>query len=67
MAAMVVAVDVDKRFGSFTALKGIDARRSAKGEVLCIIGPSGSGKSTFLRCINQLERADAARSGSTAS
>jgi polar amino acid transport system ATP-binding protein len=26
--------------------------------VLCIVGPSGSGKSTFLRCINQLERAD---------
>ena len=26
--------------------------------MLCIIGPSGSGKSTFLRCINQLERAD---------
>ena len=29
------------------------------GEVLVVIGPSGSGKSTFLRCLNQLETADA--------
>jgi polar amino acid transport system ATP-binding protein len=54
---MVVAVDVHKYFGSFAALKGIDLEMQ-KGEVLCVIGPSGSGKSTFLRCINQLERAD---------
>jgi len=54
---MVVAADVHKHFGSFAALKGIDLEM-AKGEVLCVIGPSGSGKSTFLRCINQLERAD---------
>ncbi len=29
------------------------------GEVVVVIGPSGSGKSTFLRCLNQLETADA--------
>ena len=51
------AVDVEKYFGSFQALKGINLALP-RGEVLCIIGPSGSGKSTFLRCINQLERAD---------
>ncbi len=28
------------------------------GEVVVVIGPSGSGKSTFLRCLNQLEKAD---------
>jgi polar amino acid transport system ATP-binding protein len=54
---MLVAVDVEKYFGSFQALKGITLEMPA-GEVLCIVGPSGSGKSTFLRCINQLERAD---------
>ena len=54
---MLVAVDVEKYFGSFQALKGISLELPA-GEVLCIVGPSGSGKSTFLRCINQLERAD---------
>jgi polar amino acid transport system ATP-binding protein len=56
-APMVVAVDVHKYFGSLHALNGVSLE-VARGEVLCIIGPSGSGKSTFLRCINQLERAD---------
>jgi len=56
-APMVVAQDVHKYFGSLHALNGVSLE-VARGEVLCIIGPSGSGKSTFLRCINQLERAD---------
>lgn len=30
-----------------------------KGDVVVVIGPSGSGKSTFIRCLNQLETADA--------
>ena len=55
--AMMHAAGVEKYFGSFQALKGIDLTVE-RGEVVCIIGPSGSGKSTFLRCINQLERAD---------
>jgi len=54
---MVIATDVVKRFGTFTALSGISIAVD-RSEVLCIVGPSGSGKSTFLRCINQLERAD---------
>ncbi|MEO8133286.1 MAG: amino acid ABC transporter ATP-binding protein [Betaproteobacteria bacterium] len=57
MSAMVVAANVVKRYGHFTALSGISLTIE-KGEVLCVVGPSGSGKSTFLRCINQLERAD---------
>ena len=43
-----------KKFGSFTALDGIDLT-IAEGEVVCVIGPSGSGKSTLIRCINLLE------------
>jgi polar amino acid transport system ATP-binding protein len=54
---MVRIAAVDKRYGSFHALRGIDLDVSP-GEVLCIIGPSGSGKSTLLRCINQLEEVD---------
>jgi polar amino acid transport system ATP-binding protein len=54
---MVVALDVHKYFGGLHALNGVSLE-VPRGEVLCIIGPSGSGKSTFLRCINQLERAD---------
>jgi len=57
MTRMVIATDVVKRFGTFTALSGISLAID-RSEVLCIVGPSGSGKSTFLRCINQLERAD---------
>ena len=62
---MVVAVNVHKYFGSPCALKNVSIE-VAKGEVLCVIGPSGSGKSTFLRCINQLEKTDRGRYGSTA-
>ena len=51
---IVASYGLQKHFGTFHALKGIDLTVQ-KGEVLCIIGPSGSGKSTFLRCINQLE------------
>ena len=51
---IVVSYGLQKHFGIFQALKGIDLAVE-RGEVLCIIGPSGSGKSTFLRCINQLE------------
>jgi putative glutamine transport system ATP-binding protein len=45
---------VDKYYGSFHALKGINLTIE-KGEVVVAIGPSGSGKSTMLRCINALE------------
>jgi general L-amino acid transport system ATP-binding protein len=45
---------VEKWYGHFHALKGIDMDVQ-KGEVVVIFGPSGSGKSTFIRCINRLE------------
>ena len=54
------AIDIaglDKFYGNFHALKGIDLR-VAKGEKVVICGPSGSGKSTLIRCINQLEEHD---------
>ena len=57
MTILVRAVGVEKSYGDFKALKGIDLKVRS-GEVISIIGPSGSGKSTFLRCINQLEVID---------
>ncbi len=49
---------VDKFFGDFQALKGIDLTVGA-GERVVICGPSGSGKSTLIRCVNRLESHDA--------
>jgi ABC-type polar amino acid transport system ATPase subunit len=46
--------EVDKFFGDFQVLEGIDFSVD-EGEVVVVIGPSGSGKSTLLRCINGLE------------
>ena len=44
---------VQKHFGGFQALKGVDLTVE-KGERIVICGPSGSGKSTLIRCINGL-------------
>jgi ABC-type polar amino acid transport system ATPase subunit len=49
---------VDKFFGDFQALKGIDLTVGA-GERVVICGPSGSGKSTLIRCVNRLDSHDA--------
>jgi general L-amino acid transport system ATP-binding protein len=51
---IIIARDVQKWYGHFQALKGINIEVE-KGEVVVIFGPSGSGKSTFIRCINRLE------------
>jgi general L-amino acid transport system ATP-binding protein len=52
--AIIIARGVEKWYGQFHALKGIDMEVK-KGEVVVIFGPSGSGKSTFIRCLNRLE------------
>jgi general L-amino acid transport system ATP-binding protein len=57
---MIELAGVVKRFGSFTALHGVDLK-VARQEVVVVIGPSGSGKSTMIRCINRLEEHDDGR------
>jgi polar amino acid transport system ATP-binding protein len=57
MSAILEAIQVQKFFGGFHALKDVSLAVT-RGEVVSIIGPSGSGKSTFLRCCSQLERVD---------
>lgn len=51
---------VDKWFGAFHVLKGIDLA-VRPGEKIVICGPSGSGKSTLIRCINGLETHNSGR------
>ncbi|MEE8567121.1 MAG: amino acid ABC transporter ATP-binding protein [Anaerolineales bacterium] len=51
---IIICRDVEKWFGDFQALKGIDMEVNI-GEVIVIFGPSGSGKSTFIRTINRIE------------
>ena len=57
---MISMEGVEKWFGSFAALKGIDLV-VGRQEVVVVIGPSGSGKSTLIRCINRLEEHDRGR------
>ncbi len=54
---MIDVTNVDKYFGDFQALHGINMKVGEQ-EVVVVIGPSGSGKSTLIRCINRLERHD---------
>ena len=54
---IIIARNVDKRYGSFYALRGVSASFT-EGQVTAIVGPSGSGKSTFLRTLNRLETHD---------
>jgi len=54
---LVVATNVEKRFGSLVVLRDVSFT-VARGETVCVIGPSGSGKSTLLRCINALVPVD---------
>lgn len=47
-----------KRFGSTTALAGIDLEVDP-GQFVVLLGPSGSGKSTLIRSLAGIERLDA--------
>lgn len=49
-----------KSFGENIVLRNIDLTMK-QGEIAVIIGESGCGKSVFLRCIEQLEKADSGR------
>jgi len=54
MEPIITMRSVDKWYGQFHVLKGINLEVQQK-ERIVICGPSGSGKSTLIRCINRLE------------
>jgi general L-amino acid transport system ATP-binding protein len=53
-APIIQMIDVDKWFGPFQVLRGINLA-VGRGQRFVISGPSGSGKSTLIRCVNRLE------------
>jgi ABC-type polar amino acid transport system ATPase subunit len=57
---MITVENLVKAYNSTRVLHGVDHAQK-RGEAVVLIGPSGCGKSTFLRCLNQLEIADAGR------
>jgi cystine transport system ATP-binding protein len=57
---MITVENLVKSFKATRVLQGVDHVQN-RGEAVVLIGPSGCGKSTFLRCLNQLELADAGR------
>jgi len=60
MEPIIQMKDIEKYYGNFHALKGVNFNVD-KGEVVVVCGPSGSGKSTLIRCINRLEDIDSGK------
>ncbi|NRH43001.1 sulfate ABC transporter ATP-binding protein [Pseudomonas sp. MS15a(2019)] len=54
--------DINKRFGTFQALKDINLHIES-GELVALLGPSGCGKTTLLRIIAGLEAPDTGNIG----
>ncbi|WP_405199492.1 ABC transporter ATP-binding protein [Christiangramia sp. LLG6405-1] len=57
MDNLLVAENVYKRFGKFTALNDVSLS-IPRGSIFGLLGPNGAGKTTFLRIINQITMPD---------
>ncbi|WP_405410998.1 ATP-binding cassette domain-containing protein [Streptomyces rubiginosohelvolus] len=60
MTNAIVAEGLRKKFGTHTALDGVDLT-VPEGSVLGLLGPNGSGKTTTVRVLATLLRADSGR------
>lgn len=58
MDAIIVARGVEKRYGTTTALAGVDLT-IAPGVVYALLGPNGAGKTTLIHILTTLIRPDA--------
>ena len=57
MDNLLVAENIYKRFGKFTALNNVSVS-IPRGSVFGLLGPNGAGKTTLLRIINQITMPD---------
>lgn len=57
MDNLLVASNVSKSFGEFTALNDVSVS-VPRGSVFGLLGPNGAGKTTFIRIINQITMPD---------
>lgn len=60
MANLLVAENISKRFGNFTALDDVSLEIPS-GSIFGLLGPNGAGKTTFLRIVNQITYPDQGR------
>ncbi|MGY5847066.1 ABC transporter ATP-binding protein [Salegentibacter sp. HM20] len=60
MDNLLVAEQVSKRFGDFTALNNVSIK-IPRGSIFGLLGPNGAGKTTLLRIINQITMPDQGR------
>ncbi len=58
--AQIIAEDLVKRFGNFTAVDRVNFR-VGRGEIMGFLGPNGAGKSTIIRILCGLLRPSAGR------
>lgn len=57
MENLLVAENIYKRFGKFTALNNVTIQ-VPRGSIFGLLGPNGAGKTTLLRIINQITMPD---------
>jgi ABC-2 type transport system ATP-binding protein len=60
MDNLLVAENISKQFGDFTALNNISLE-IPRGSIFGLLGPNGAGKTTFIRIINQITMPDSGR------
>ena len=53
MDNLLIAENITKKFGDFTALNDVSLE-IPRGSIFGLLGPNGAGKTSFIRIINQI-------------